>query len=64
MIRLRITKIGRTGNDHQDDRPWCLRWQTSAMPAPAFWYYETRAQAEHDANQLHEQHNPKGRHHD
>lgn len=29
-----------------DRAMWCLRWQTPIMPVPAFWYYDTRLDAE------------------
>ena len=45
-VTTQITQTGTT------DRPWCLRWQTSVMPAPAFWYFATREQAEEAERRL------------
>ena len=31
---------------------WCVRWRSSRMRAPAFWYYQDEAQARETANAL------------
>jgi len=30
----------------QRDGQWVVMWQTPSMPAPAFWYYDTRQEAQ------------------
>ena len=32
--------------------PWVLIWQTERMPAPAFWYYATKDEADKEAEKL------------
>lgn len=34
------------------DRPYTLVWKSPSMPAPAFWYYTTRREAEREAEAL------------
>lgn len=46
------TYVQRTGNLRDPSRPWSLRWQTLTMPAPAFWYFATRDEAEHEERAL------------
>ena len=51
-LRTAVIEIVNCVNPHQ---PWCLRWQTTSMAAPAFWYFETEARARHEEQCLHDQ---------
>jgi hypothetical protein len=31
---------------------WVLMWRTARMPTPAFWYFDTREEAEAEAKRL------------
>ncbi len=33
-------------------KPWCLNWRTPIMPASAFWYFATEAEADAAGNEL------------
>ncbi len=37
------TRIYEAGEPRVGD--WVLQWQTAYMPAPAFWYFPTQAEA-------------------
>jgi hypothetical protein len=50
---LIVTRVSKTG---PYDRPWSLLWQTRPMPAPAFWYYRTKDEADREAEALRNRH--------
>ena len=37
-----VRKVKNLVNPEQE---WCVQWQTHIMRAPAFWYYNTEAEA-------------------
>jgi len=38
------TKIYPAGEPKKGE--WVLQWRSESMPAPAFWYFESKAEAE------------------
>ncbi len=38
-------EIAEVANVYDPGRPWVVRWQTQAMPAPSFTYFATEAEA-------------------
>lgn len=40
-----ITSIGQVWIPKLQRAQWCVRWKTESMPASAFWYYDTEAEA-------------------
>ena len=43
--KLTKTEVHKVENLQDPSKPWCLRWQSPTMAAPAFWYYETEEEA-------------------
>ena len=39
-------------NPGSPDLPWCLEWQTTRMPGPAFWYFATESEAHAAADRM------------
>lgn len=44
MIRIDVHKCA--ANLVDPSKPWCVQWQRDTMPAPAYWFYATREEAE------------------
>ena len=47
-----IVNVRMVRNLKDPDKPWRVAWQSPAMSAPAFWYYETQAEADGVAGRL------------
>ena len=47
-----IVNVRMVRNLAEPDKPWRVAWQSPAMCAPSFWYYETKAEADGVADRL------------
>lgn len=43
--RVQSPRPGRRWRYMDPGARWCVAWRTEAMPASAFWYYRTKAEA-------------------
>ena len=50
IVSRAVYLIRAVENLREPERPWVLIWQTKIMPAPSFWYFETREAAQHCAD--------------